>query len=95
VCSFALALEEGRVGTCIGSAAPTPRRAAAAEAFAAGALDWVGGSWSDEVAARFGSLVAEAASPIDDVRGSAKYRSHALSVLAARTLKWAWVQRCG
>jgi CO/xanthine dehydrogenase FAD-binding subunit len=46
------------------------------------------------VAARFGSLVAEAASPIDDVRGTARYRCHALSVLAARTLKWAWEARC-
>src|SRR5262249_22874336 len=77
--SFALALEEARVGTCIGSAAPTPRRALAAEAFAAESLDWAGGAWSDDVATRFGALVAEAASPIDDVRGSARYRSHALS----------------
>jgi CO/xanthine dehydrogenase FAD-binding subunit len=94
VCSFALALEEGRVGTCIGSAAPTPRRAAAAEAYAADALPWSGGALPDDVAARFGSLVAEAASPIDDVRGTARYRSHALSVLAARTLTWAWEERC-
>jgi CO/xanthine dehydrogenase FAD-binding subunit len=94
VCSFALALEEGRVGTCIGSAAPTPRRAEAAEAFAADALPWAGGGLADDVAARFGTLVAEAASPIDDVRGTARYRSHALSVLAARTLKWAWEERC-
>jgi CO/xanthine dehydrogenase FAD-binding subunit len=95
VCSFALSLEEGRVGTCIGSAAPTPRRAPAAESFAVGALDWAGGSrLSGEVAGRFGALVAEAASPIDDVRGTAAYRRHALSVLAARTLKWAWEERC-
>jgi len=94
VCSFALSMEEGRVGTCIGSAAPTPRRAPAAETFAADSLDWAGGSWSDEVGTRFGALVAEAASPIDDVRGTAKYRRHALSVLAARTLKWAWEERC-
>jgi len=35
-------------------------------------------------------VVAEAASPIDDVRGSAAYRKHALAVLARRTLGWAW-----
>jgi CO/xanthine dehydrogenase FAD-binding subunit len=96
VCSFALALDEGRVGTCIGSAAPTPRRAREAEAYAAEVLDWAGGApLEDEVAARFGALVASAASPIDDVRGSAAYRSHALGVLAQRTLRWAWEERCG
>ena len=34
VCSFALDLSDGRVGTCIGSAGPTPIRAREAEAFA-------------------------------------------------------------
>jgi CO/xanthine dehydrogenase FAD-binding subunit len=42
------------------------------------------------VATEFGRLVAEAAAPIDDVRGTAAYRRHALSVLARRTLTWAW-----
>src|SRR3954451_559775 len=96
VCSFALELGERRVGTCIGSAAPTPRRAVAAEAFAADALDWDGGRpVGEDVLMRFGELVADAASPIDDVRGSSAYRRHALGVLARRSLKWAWVQRCG
>jgi CO/xanthine dehydrogenase FAD-binding subunit len=42
------------------------------------------------VAKRFGELVAAAAAPIDDVRGTAAYRRHALSVMARRTLTWAW-----
>ncbi len=38
----------------------------------------------------FGELVERAAHPIDDVRGTARYRHHALGVLARRTLTWAW-----
>jgi CO/xanthine dehydrogenase FAD-binding subunit len=83
------------VGTGIGSAGPTPLRAAEAEEFLAGALDECGlwgsaGPVPDSVARRFGELVADAARPIDDVRGSADYRRHALSVLARRTLFWTW-----
>jgi CO/xanthine dehydrogenase FAD-binding subunit len=98
VCSFALALhpDERRVGTCIGSAAPTPLRAADAEAFAAEALDWDARSpLPPSVPERFGALVGEAARPIDDVRGSAAYRRHALAVLARRSLAWAWQEHTG
>jgi CO/xanthine dehydrogenase FAD-binding subunit len=93
VCSFALAIDEEKrsVGTCLGSAAPTPSRAREAEAYIAGALDWDGHApIDDEALSRFGELVADAASPIDDQRGSAVYRRHALAVMARRTLKWAW-----
>jgi CO/xanthine dehydrogenase FAD-binding subunit len=93
VSSFALALddEERTVGTCLGSAAPTPRRAHKAEAFIAKQLDWeTRGPIDEETLTRFGELVAEAASPIDDQRGSATYRRHALAVMARRTLRWAW-----
>ncbi|MGQ0837817.1 FAD binding domain-containing protein [Actinokineospora sp.] len=95
VCSFGLALhpETGTVGTGIGSAGPTPLRAPDAQEFAAGEL---AGRWEspktlpDSVLRRFGELVGAAASPIDDVRGTAAYRRHALAVLARRTLAWAW-----
>jgi CO/xanthine dehydrogenase FAD-binding subunit len=93
VCSFALALDdEARtVGTCLGSAAPTPRRADEAEAYIATQLDWdARAPIAPDALDRFGELVADAASPIDDQRGSATYRRHALSVLAKRSLKWAW-----
>ena len=95
VTSFGLALhpEQGRVGAAIGSAAPTPRHAVEAQDFAAGALTDLWSSRSelpDGLAARFGDLVASAARPIDDVRGTAAYRRHALAVLARRTLTWAW-----
>jgi CO/xanthine dehydrogenase FAD-binding subunit len=97
VCSFALELdpETRKVRTCIGSAAPTPVRATQAETFVVQELDWDGATALDErIATRFGELVAQAASPIDDVRGSAAYRRHALSVLARRTLTWAWSEQC-
>ncbi|MEV4253139.1 FAD binding domain-containing protein [Spirillospora sp. NPDC049652] len=93
VCSFAIALhpDERRVGTGVGSAAPTPRRATAAEEYLSAELDWEGrGPLPDAVAGRFGELVRDAAAPIDDVRGTADYRRHALAVLARRTLTWAW-----
>ncbi len=90
--SFALNLDTaaGRVGTGIGSAGPTPLRARAAEQMLEEALSaWDGPTVDDGVARQFGALVAEAASPIDDVRGSAHYRRHALSVLGRRCLSWA------
>jgi CO/xanthine dehydrogenase FAD-binding subunit len=93
VCSVALALwpERRRVAVCVGSAGPTPIEATEAEELASGALDWDGGGPVDAaLLARFGDLVGAAARPIDDVRGSARYRSHAVGVLARRTLQWAW-----
>ncbi|MGW4062040.1 FAD binding domain-containing protein [Amycolatopsis sp. NPDC004747] len=91
VCSFALSLRNGQVGAAIGSAAPTPRRAREAEDFLAAELPWTSPEpLPDSLKRRFGELVAAAASPIDDVRGSAAYRKHALGVLARRTLTWAW-----
>jgi CO/xanthine dehydrogenase FAD-binding subunit len=93
VCSFSLHLdaERRRVGTCLGSAAPTPRRAREAERFAEQELDWERRSpLPTATAERFGELVAAAADPIDDQRGTAAYRRHALAVLARRTLTWAW-----
>ncbi len=97
VAAFSLALHPDRkaVGTGIGSAAPTPVRAPEAEGFLAAALDEAGlwesrGPLPDPVAAEFAAKVSAASRPIDDVRGTAAYRRHALAVLARRTLTWAW-----
>jgi CO/xanthine dehydrogenase FAD-binding subunit len=97
VSAFACALHPDRqaVGTGIGSAAPTPRRALEAEKFLAGELSSAGlwesrGELPDSLARAFGERVAAAASPIDDVRGSAAYRRHSLSVMARRAVTWAW-----
>jgi CO/xanthine dehydrogenase FAD-binding subunit len=97
VASFGLRIDPvaRTVGTGIGSAAPTPRVATGAEQFLAGELE-AAGTWEsrgpvpEPVARRFGELVASAADPIDDVRGRAAYRRHALGVMARRTLAWAW-----
>ena len=92
VCSFAVALDPSShtVGTGIGSAGPTPLRAPAAEALAS-SLPWsTRGPLDDDLVRSFGSAVAAAARPIDDVRSSADYRRHALGVLAGRCLRWAW-----
>ena len=97
VAAFSLALHPDRqaVGTGIGFGRPYPRRAVAAEEFLAQTLAADGlwesrGDLPEPTSRRFADLVAEAAAPIDDVRGSARYRVHALSVMARRALTWAW-----
>ncbi|MHA6782193.1 FAD binding domain-containing protein [Pseudonocardia saturnea] len=97
VSAFGLALHPDRraVGTGIGSAAPTPRRAAAAGEFLAGELEAAGlwesrGELPEGLAVEFGRRVRDAAAPIDDVRGTAAYRLHTLSVMARRAANWAW-----
>jgi CO/xanthine dehydrogenase FAD-binding subunit len=99
VCSFALNVSRERraITTCIGSAGPTPIRASEAEAFIAGVLEehalWDSPApLAPSALARFGELVGQAARPIDDVRGAADYRRHALQVLGRRTLTRAWAR---
>jgi CO/xanthine dehydrogenase FAD-binding subunit len=97
VAAFGLALHPDRkeVRTGVGSVAPTPRRAYEAETFLAAALDEAGlwesrGALPDGLGDEFGRQVSAAASPIDDVRGTAAYRLHSLAVMARRALTWAW-----
>ena len=97
VCSLALAIhpQEGTVRVCVGSVGPTPIRAYGAEEFIRGVLEeerlWESrGELKEAALGRFGDLVAGAARPIDDVRGSGGYRRHAVGVLARRALRWAW-----
>jgi CO/xanthine dehydrogenase FAD-binding subunit len=86
-----------RVG--LGAVGPTTIRAREAEAFLAGELERAG-CWDDlaaplppGTAEDFAERVAAAARPIDDVRGTAAYRRHALGVVARRALGWAMEQR--
>jgi CO/xanthine dehydrogenase FAD-binding subunit len=73
VCSLALQVdrERGELCAAFGSAAPTARLVTS----------------SLDAADAFPDLVAESASPIDDVRGTALYRRHALRVLTRRALE--------
>jgi CO/xanthine dehydrogenase FAD-binding subunit len=73
VCSLAVAVdgEAGELRAAYGSAGPVPKLVVAP-------LEERDG---------FAQLVAEASSPIDDVRGTAAYRRHALRVLAERALE--------
>lgn len=97
VASFAIALDLAgrRVGTGIGSAAPTPIRATDGAVYLESELSHLD-YWENPrdlpagVLDRFADLVASAGRPIDDVRGTARYRTHALRVIARRTLEWAW-----
>ncbi|MCP9962972.1 FAD binding domain-containing protein [Streptomyces somaliensis] len=102
VCAFGIALHPRTrtVRTGIGSAAPTPVRAREAEDFLGAALEeggfWDGGgALTPSIARRFAELASAACDPVDDVRGTARYRRHAVGVMARRTLGWVWEQYRG
>jgi CO/xanthine dehydrogenase FAD-binding subunit len=92
VASLALVVDRARrrVGVALGSCGPTILRASDAERFATGLFDESG--WTrplrlpQSAQTEFGRLAGAAARPIDDVRGTAAYRRHVLSVIAGRAL---------
>jgi CO/xanthine dehydrogenase FAD-binding subunit len=92
--------EEGqRIRVALGSVGPTIIRASQAEEQISSAMQNAG-AWKDptirmpaEIVKAFSELVASAATPIDDVRGTAAYRRHACRVLAGRALTWALDER--
>ena len=88
--TLVLDLEQRQVRVALGSVGPTILRAPEAEAFAAAALDWddPAAPLPAQVSEEFGALVAAAARPIDDVRGTAAYRREACCVLGRRALRW-------
>ena len=92
VAGLALVVDRGRrrVGVGLGSCGPTILRAPRAEAFAVALFEAAGWdarlSPSEAERREFGELVAAAARPIDDVRGTAAYRRHVLAVMGARAL---------
>lgn len=83
-----------RTRIALGSVGPTILRAYEAEQLLDAALE-EGGVWDDpsgslspDLIREVSHAVAAAAQPIDDVRGSARYRRHACGVLAGRAIAW-------
>jgi CO/xanthine dehydrogenase FAD-binding subunit len=73
----------------LGAVAPTPIRAPSAETVL------VGQKPSQEVFAKAGEAAAGDSRPIDDFRGSAKYRREMVKVLTRRALQVAWDEARG
>jgi CO/xanthine dehydrogenase FAD-binding subunit len=87
VCGLAVDRAGRSVRLGLGSVAPRPVRATAAEAFIADAIDWDRLTAPADAVERFGELAREAADPISDQRGTAEFRRHAVGVVAARALR--------
>jgi CO/xanthine dehydrogenase FAD-binding subunit len=79
-----------RAAIGLGSVAPIPLRAGVAEAFLTDAVDWNRRTLSAGAADEAAELVRSAATPIDDHRSTAAYRSHGVGVLARRALRRAF-----
>ena len=91
--------DQRRVRVALGSVGPVIIRAAEAEEKVSAALA-ASGSWDDptkplpdDSVGEFAELVAAAARPLDDVRGTAVYRRHGCRVLARRAITWALSER--
>ena len=87
VCGLAVDRAGRSVRLGLGSVAPRPVRATAAEAFIADAIDWDRLTAPADAVERFGELAREAADPISDQRGTAEFRRHAVGVVATRALR--------
>ena len=92
VANLAMVVDRNRraVRVALGSVGPTIIRATDAEEFASGLFDEKGWDgvlvFPESARARFGELAAAAARPIDDQRGTARYRRHIVEVMARRAL---------
>lgn len=85
VASVAMVVDRdaGTVGVGLGSVGPTALPARDACAWLIEQPDWT----DDAIAGEFATRVADAARPIDDHRGRASYRRHAVGVMARRALR--------
>lgn len=76
-----------QVRCALGSVAPVPLRARAAEEMIGAEIDWSRMAAGEAAVERFGRLAAEECSPVTDHRSTAEYRRHAVEVIAARGLR--------
>ena len=96
VASMAFVVDDGAhtVHCALGAVGPVPLRATAAESWLDGRVDWDRHTVDDVMdLVRFGELVTEASRAIDDHRGTASYRTHAVGVLARRAAAQAFPVR--
>jgi CO/xanthine dehydrogenase FAD-binding subunit len=87
---LAVDLDERTLRCGLGAVGPVPLRAAEAESWVVDQLHWTHDTVqlrSSSGAQEFGRLVADAARPIDDHRGTAAFRRHAIAVCAERALE--------
>lgn len=87
--AFVVHRSDRRVRVAAGAVGPTAVRSGDAERLLADAVDWDRMRWVtgvdvDAVCTAFGRQLAMASDPVDDVRASASYRRHVLSVIGAR-----------
>ncbi len=94
-CSIAICLDlanrTARIG--IGGYGDRPSRAPVAEQFLA--AGWDGDVVGSAMLREFGELVAGTTAAREDLRSTAEYRRHALTVLAQRCLRSVWTDRAG
>ena len=86
VASFTLLTDkkENRVRSCLGTVGPVPIRPTEAENLLSNEVNWRENTVKPNALDAFSSLCADVAKPIDDHRGSAAYRRHAIKVLSHR-----------
>jgi CO/xanthine dehydrogenase FAD-binding subunit len=86
---LAVDLDDHTVRCALGAVGPVPLRAPAAEAWVVDQLLWTDDTvrpLRPSLAREFGRRAGEAARPIDDHRGTAAFRRHAIVVCAQRAL---------
>jgi CO/xanthine dehydrogenase FAD-binding subunit len=94
VASLALIVDQQnkKVRLGLGTVGPVPLRPAEAEEHLSTNVNWAANTVSTATLNQFSALAAAAAQPIDDHRGTAAYRRHAIGVMARRTAARAFTE---